>query len=167
MDIKIEVLNYIKDRYIEEQSRFTHFEEKCGKIVTLLTIIIGVFASLVGFKSQTLFGPSGKLDWVILLACSVIAFAMACSWGHALRALKLGECPVAAKSKSNAEYLFTATEEDAFKQIIDCYVDTTEKLTKVIDEKATNLEQAYKNLVLSAWSSIFLVILLVIKELSV
>lgn len=165
MDIKTEALNYIKDRYIEEQSRFKHFEEKCGKLVTLMTIVIGIFTALVGFKSKVIFSPVSEIEWLILVACGAISLVLACSWGHALLALKLGECPVAPKSRANADYILGTSDEKSLAHMIDCYVDTTEKLSVVIDRKAQNLEHAYNEMAIAAWISGLLVILIAIKEL--
>lgn len=166
MDIKSEALSYIRDRYVEEQSRFNHFEEKCGKLVSLLTIVIGIFVSLVGFKSKALFSLDSELDWIVLGLCALLSIVLASAWGHALRALKLGDCPVAAKSRKNADYILSTSSESAFQHIVDCYVDTTEILGKVIDEKAQNLEHAYGEITASAWISALLALFIAIKELS-
>jgi len=32
MDQKTEILNYVKERYMEEKDRFNHFEDKCGNL---------------------------------------------------------------------------------------------------------------------------------------
>lgn len=165
MDRTTEALNYIRERYFEEQARFNHLEDKCGKLVTLLTISIAAYGSLVVFKSDSILKSCTELEWIISAICIASFFAMACSWGHALLALKMGGRPVAAKSRKNAEYLYSASDEDAIQQMFDCYVNTTEELGSVIDLKATNLEHAYNELSISAWLVAIFAILIVIKEL--
>ena len=58
-----EILNYVRERYVEEKDRFNHFEDKCGKILNSLTIVIVAFCGIVGFKSDTLFSPTTVIEW--------------------------------------------------------------------------------------------------------
>lgn len=160
-----EAISYIKDRYNEEQARFNHFEEKCGRLVTLLTVTIAALGGLVGFKKDNIFTPCTELDMVILILCLLSFFVLSCAWGHSLLALKVGECPVAAKSRDNAEYLVNASKEDAIKQIFECYVNPTGELAEVINTKTQNLEHAYNELSIGAWLVAIFSILLIGKEI--
>ena len=98
MITKAEILNYVQARYVEEKDRFKHFEEKCGKLLNSLSIIIVAFCGITGFKSSTLFSPQTMIQWIILFLCCLAFFSLACAWGHMLLALKIGICPIAAKS---------------------------------------------------------------------
>ncbi len=160
-----EAISYIKDRYNEELARFTHFEEKCGRLVALLTVTIAALGGLVGFKKDNIFSPCTELDWVVLVVCLLSFFILSCAWGHSLLALKVGDCPVAAKSRDNAEYLVSASQEDSIKQIFECYVNTTSELSEVINTKAKNLEHAYNELSIGAWLVAIFSILLIGKEI--
>ena len=164
MNQKTEVLNYVQQRYMEEQARFKHFEDKCSKLVNSLTIVIAAFCGIVGFKSEALFSPNTELQWINLILCCLAFFALACAWGHSLLALRIGDCPIAAKSRKNADYLLKAEPDDAFIQMFDCYVDATQELHSVIDKKSINLEHAYDELILGASLAVGFMFLSVIME---
>ncbi len=164
MNQKTEVLNYVQQRYMEEQARFKHFEDKCSKLINSLTIVIAAFCGIVGFKGGTLFSPNTALQWITLILCCLAFSALACAWGHSLFALRIGDCPIAAKSRENADYFLKAEPDDSFKQMFDCYVDATQELHSVIDKKSINLEHAYGELILGASSVVGFIILSVIME---
>lgn len=164
MNPKTEILNYVQERYMEEKDRFKHFEDKCSRLLNSLTIVIVAFCGIVGFKSATLFSPLTGLQWINLFLCSLAFFALACAWGHSLLALKIGECPIAAKSRENADYLLNAEAKDAFEQMFACYVDATQELHSVIEKKSINLEHAYDELILGASSVVVFIFLTVIME---
>jgi len=165
MDIKTESLIYIRDRYFEEQSRFKHIEDKCGKLITLLTILIAVLGAFANLNINNLFNPCTWIEWAILVIVLLVFFVLSCSWGHSLLALKVGNSPVATKTRENADYIISANEEDALKQIVNCYISTIEELTPIIDEKAINIKHAYDELVISAWLIGSFSILFIIKEI--
>lgn len=164
MITKAEILNYVQGRYTEEQERFKHFEEKCGKLLNSLTIVIAAFCGIAGFKSSTLFSPHTMLQWINLILCCLAFMALSCAWGHLLLALKIGVCPIAAKSRENSDYLMKAEPKDAFEQMFDCYVDATQEIESVIEKKSKNLELAYDELILGASLVIAFIFLTIIME---
>ncbi|WP_292957065.1 MULTISPECIES: hypothetical protein [unclassified Neptuniibacter] len=146
-----QTLEYLKDRYTEEQSRFDHFENKCSKFLTFVTVIIAVISALSGINDGAIFQPVTEVAWVILVLYLFGALSIVCSWGHALLALRIGDCSVMPRSRETAEYLSVVDDETASKHIYNCYVDTLEKLATEINHKSRNLELAYQELTISAW----------------
>ncbi len=161
---KAEILNYVQGRYAEEQDRFKHFEEKCGKLLNSLTIVIVAFCGITGFKSSTLFSPQTFFQWLNLVLCCLAFVALSCAWGHLLFALKIGVCPIAAKSRDNAEYLKKAELHEAFEQMFACFVDATQEIESVIEKKSKNLELAYDELILGACLVVSFIFLTIIME---
>ncbi|MBF4377435.1 hypothetical protein, partial [Vibrio anguillarum] len=98
------------------------------------------------FAKDSLFSPNTPWMWVQLALFCIASLCLVCSWGHAILAIKIGDCPVLPKQENVAVYLrdSSACERDAY--IFDCYVDTLKQLTKVIDEKSINLEHSYDEL---------------------
>lgn len=107
--------------------------------------------------------PSGLLDWLIIALFGFSFLCLTCSWGHALLALRISDAPVAAKSRSNSDYLLEQTDEEALEQIINCYVSPMEELGQVIDEKARNLNLAYEELVYGAAATAIFILLALYK----
>jgi hypothetical protein len=126
--------------------------------------VIVAFCGIVGFKSATLLSPRTMLEWINLFLCCLAFFALSCAWGHSLLALKIGKCPMAAKSKKNADYLLNAEPKDAFEQMFSCYVDATQELDLVIEKKSINLEHAYDELLLGASLVVVFILLTITME---
>lgn len=144
-------ISYAKDRYHEEQARLFHVEEKCYRMITLLTLSIAAFGGAFSLKSDVLLNPKSPLEWITLSIASICFITLACSWGHALRALKIGDWPIAPKSKENCDYILNSTKEESQQHIYDCYVDTTQIIDQSIKEKIESLEHSYNEMALSAF----------------
>jgi len=126
--------------------------------------VIVAFCGIVGFKSDTLFSPTTILEWINLFLCFLGFFTLSCAWCHSLLALKIGKSPIAAKDKENADYLLNADLKDAFEQMFSCYVDATQELDTVIDDKSKNLELAYEELFIGAgWVIGFILLTIIIR----
>ncbi|MBC3767284.1 hypothetical protein [Neptunicella marina] len=147
----METLDYLKDRYAEELSRFNHFETKCSKFLTFITGIIGGMTAFASFTKETLLMPETPIGWIQLLLFCLSLFIAICAWGHSLLALRIGKCPILPKSKVAASYINRVSETERIEYIYECYVDTLELLTEEIDKKSHNLELAYSELTMSAW----------------
>ncbi len=159
-------LDYLKDRYSEEQSRFDHFENKCAKLITFTSIIIGVVTAVAGVNKGAIFQPQSPVSWIALAAFLAGAFSIICAWGHALLALRIGECPVLPRSRAAAEYLAAVDSDSQYTYIYNCYIDTLERLAEVIEEKSRNIELAYQELSISAWGLAFSAVLTMIMEIT-
>lgn len=144
-------LDYLKDRYTEEQSRFDHFENKCTKLLTFTSIVIGAITAVAGINKGAVFHPQSPASWLIFLAFLAGCISIACAWGHALLALRIGDCPVLPRSRTAAEYLCEVDEDSQSIYLYNCYVDTLERLATVINQKSRNLELAYQELSIGAW----------------
>jgi hypothetical protein len=151
MENKLEALHYVRERYIEEQARFTHVENKCAMFLTLLTIMIAVFGMLVGFNNKEMFKPKSIAEWVELIFFALAVFTMVCSWGHFLLALKIGKAPVAPRNIETANWFKIASNNECITHIYNCYADTTPEVSTTIEEKIRNIELAYDELAISAW----------------
>lgn len=150
MDIKTEALNYIRERYNEEQRRFHHFEEKCSKLVGLLTFMLSGTSVIITILGKDKIPPNGTFEWLTLILLGCALFLMFCAWGHAMLALKIGDCPQASRSRENAYFIFNAQEADALDQIYECYVNSTQELFSFIQDKAKNLKYTFEEMFIAA-----------------
>lgn len=147
-----EVLDYLKDRYAEEQARFTQLEEKSAKILGYLSILIGVLGAALGFKDSALLSPNSLFEWVRLLVFAVALIFVICSWGHSLLALKISNCPVMPRSRAAIEWM-TYVEKSAWEeQLVGWYANTIDELSFLSNQKARNIDLCYSELTCSAWA---------------
>lgn len=161
-----ETISYLKDRFKEEQGRFDHFENKCAKFLTAVSIVIAALSALAGLKNGILFQISSPIGAMIFVAFAVAAVCIACSWGHAFGALRISECPAVPSSRATAVYLLAVDAEQQKLHIYNCYIDTLEKLKQAIDEKSRPLELAYQELVIGAGFLMLFAVLTAIRELT-
>lgn len=147
-----QTLEYLKDRYNEEQSRFDHIENKCSRFITFLTVVIAGITALSSMRDGAIFQPSNALSWVALSLFLLGAFSTVCAWGHCFMALRVSDSSVLPRSREAAQYLQASTKDEAARYLFNCYVDTLEKVKAEIDQKSKYLEIAYQEVVISAWS---------------
>jgi len=166
MDKNLEILNYTRERYQEEQSRFHHFESKSGMIVSSLSIVITIYCSIISFKGSYLFSPKNEIQAYSLVLCCLSFVALIFAWFHSMLALKIGECPIPPKSKDNFNYLRSGPDDEVFTHILESYVDTTEKLSPVIDTKSYFLKLAYSELIFGSISIVGFIILIAFQEIT-
>ena len=156
--------DYLKDRYNEELKRFEHLENKCGRFLNFVSIVIAAITALARLNSASLFHPATAVSWIATFvflcgsACALVA------WGHVFSALKMSDSAVMPKSRAAAEYISEASSDDALVYIHESYVDTIEELGKQLAEKSRRLCLAYDELKISALCMIFVVIYAAIVE---
>lgn len=161
-----ETISYLKDRFKEEQGRFDHFENKCAKFLTAVSIVIAALSALAGLKNGLLFQVTSPFAALIFISFAATAICVACSWGHAFSALRICDCPSLPSSRKTAEYLLAVDAEQQKLHIYKCYIDTIEKLQFAIDAKSKPLDLAYSELVWGAGFFMLLAILTTIRELT-
>ncbi|EJM62357.1 hypothetical protein PMI30_04674 [Pseudomonas sp. GM50] len=162
-----ETLAYLKDRYKDEQARFDHFENKCVKFLTAVSVVIAALTALASAKGRVLFTLNTPPDFIALGCFFAAAICVVCSWGHALSALRIRDCPTLPSSRQTAEWM-KAVDTSAHQQhLYNCYIDTLEKLKSAIDEKSKPLDFAYEEIVYAAWALSLLAVISVGKELFV
>lgn len=144
-------LEYLKDRYNEESSRFEHLESKCEKFISLITIIIAVIAGLVSLNGGDIIHPKTKIEWFNFIIFTFACFSIVCCWGHSLLALKIGDTPTLPRSIKVSEYFEAVNEELTYLYIYNAHKHTIQKLSDELQKKEKNLEIAYTELVISAW----------------
>ncbi|KRP84219.1 MULTISPECIES: hypothetical protein [Pseudomonas] len=160
-----ETLAYLKDRYKDEQARFDHFENKCAKFLTAVSVVIAALTALVSAKGRVLFTLNGPSDFVALGCFLAAALCVICSWGHALSALRIRNCPTLPYSRQTIEWLKDADSSDHQQHVYNCYIGTLEKLKSAIDEKSKPLDFAYNEMVYAAWALSLLAVISITKEL--
>ncbi|MCH5551115.1 hypothetical protein L6227_17705 [Pseudomonas syringae pv. syringae] len=161
-----ETISYLQSRFKDEQSRFDHFENKCAKFLTAVSIVIAALGALASVKNGVLFQLSSPITVMIFCSFAAAAFCIGCSWGHAFSALRISDCPALPSSRGTAEYLKNADADNQQLHIYNCYIDTLEKLKAAIDEKSKPLDLAYSELVYGAGFIALLAVLITLRELS-
>lgn len=157
-------LEYLRERYAEEQARFDHFENKSSKFLTFVTVIVGGIIALASVNKGFIFHPETELQWIVFVVFVCGSFSAVCAWGHSLLALRIGDCSVLPRNRATAKYLSEVDEDAALKHIYNCYVDTLEDLYDKINQKSRNLELAYDEITISAWCLGFVAILISLME---
>ncbi len=155
MDNKIavnkDVLEYFKDRYIEEQSRFDHFEAKCSRFLTFVTVIIALLTGFYELKANDINFSECKALQIIMSSSFIFGcISISISWFFSLAAMKISECSIVPNNRNTAEYLIGVDPVTAAEYILASYIDTIEMLSPEIQRKSDYLNIAYKALIFSA-----------------
>ncbi|MBD0410238.1 hypothetical protein [Pseudoalteromonas distincta] len=162
---EITTLKYLHDRYLEEQLRYTHFENKSSKLLTFITGIIGFLTFYATRNQSDLFNFETYANITKFIVYLITIFLIVCAWGHTLRAIKIGNCPNLPLTKDVLYYLENAPRNQRDPYLKDCYFDTLEELSQYINDKAKNLEYAYEELFYSACTLSVLGFITIIMEI--
>lgn len=100
-----ETISYLQNRFKDEQSRFDHFENKCAKLLTAVSIVLAALSALAGLKNAVLFQLSSPITVMVFCSFAAAAICIGSSWGHAFSALRINDCPALPSSRDTAEYL--------------------------------------------------------------
>ena len=163
--MKPEIVQYARERYIEEHQRFDHIENKCVRIMAFTTIIITGLTGLLAFYSAGLFQPNSLLDYSILIVTVLSVFVLICSWGHALASINLGSVSFAPSKEKNFSYMKERTETEMLNHMVNCYITPLRTIRPKIDRKAKFLRFAYEELALAGFFLSLLLFLTFLREI--
>ncbi|REL35694.1 hypothetical protein [Thalassotalea euphylliae] len=160
-----ESIAYIKERYSEEIATFENIENKCARYLTLITIIIVAFSSILGFQNSDLFKPNNFLEYLALISAVGAIFSLVCSFGHLLLCLKIKKAVLVPRCDKTSNWLREKRKEKVVSKIFDWYANAVKKSAKYNDEKIKPLKLAYSELVIAVWLISFFAITKLILEL--
>lgn len=166
----IEILNYAQARYEEEHKRFDQVEEKAIKLVSFLTIGAAVVAALFGEEKRR-FSLEGLTGGAILIVSCFLLLTVFAAWVHAMLAVKVATSTYAARNRETFDYLTHPAHKNddakpAHQHIFNCYIDSIEKLIRIVDEKARNLKLAQQEVMLGGGLLFILLVLIGIQDLA-
>lgn len=157
------ILNYARDRYMEESDRFLHLEEKAGKFLNLLSVVIGGFVAVSGFYFEATGRPTGAIGWLTFAFMSLTFIALASAWGHVLAALKIQDYEVPRNSDDAYEFMLSDGKH-ADKYILDNYRAATAAMSRNLESKERNLDLAFGDIALSGVLVALSVLIVSIRE---
>lgn len=146
-----DTIEYLKNRYHDARARFEHVEHKGAILLVFITMMIIASALIASLEGELIFQPFSPVGWIALVSFLSALFSLVCAWGHALLALRQGECPALPANKKTVEYLSSTDAETTGAHLVDCYLESIEKLTEAIDSKTRSLGFAFEELTLGAW----------------
>ena len=158
-------LPYMKERYADELQRFKDIEDKAIKLTSLLSILIAVLGTGLGFNKEPLISPKGFTDWLIIALAVYLLIFLFCSWANAMIAIKIGHFPIVPHNREALEWIHEADKGDCEEYIARCYIDVIDLLSNEIERKVDALQNCYNDLTTSAWLASALVISFYISEL--
>jgi hypothetical protein len=160
-------LEFLKDRYNEELSRFQHLEDKCAKFLTVVTIILGAVTAIGRIDTGRIFHPDSAWEAVTLLLFVWGVIFIVCAWGNALNAIRIIDSAIVPNNRETANWLLEQeTENSANEHIIKCYMDAIESLGDQLANKAEKLERAFTSIIASAACLGVVAVLTMLMELS-
>ena len=162
--MKPEIIYLAKDRYTQAHTCYDQAAQKAGRIITVITLLIGLLTTLVATLSESIFSPQGLIGWSVLICQICSLFSLICAWGHALLAIKFGSYHPPALSKHEFDHLQEASREAMYRHILNCYVEPTEKLAAINTQKEKYLKFSYQELAIGGYLLAALFIILFLKE---
>jgi hypothetical protein len=139
---KYQVLyNLSKDAFAEELARFNVIDEKAGKYISVVTLLLGVYGFYAQWIIERLIPPSGILQWILILLGGIILLGLVSTWFtifSVLRRHRLQKIPL----DSSVIEFFEKNE------LLDIYHALSRGMKDAIEKNRTINEDKMKRLVL-------------------
>ncbi|MCB2261864.1 MAG: hypothetical protein LGR52_02830 [Candidatus Thiosymbion ectosymbiont of Robbea hypermnestra] len=84
---------YARASLDDELNRSSRIEEKTGKFINLLSIIVAAYSLLLRYLVPDIFPLQGVFRWSIVVAIAITYLGLLLSWGFLYKALKFVEMP--------------------------------------------------------------------------
>lgn len=156
--------DYAKSSLNHELKRFDALDSKANKFLGLVSAVLGIFVSLIGWGFNKFFPPVSAMQcWVVFLLF-VILFGLVVSWFKLFSSIRITNMPTLKLEERACDYLCQENEQ-VFKDILKIYANLIEAHRSVMTRKIELVDSAYKYIQFSAVVTIVTAFFILISQL--
>ena len=141
------MIEYLRDRYNEELSRYTTIEEKCTKLLTVISILIALLTAIGAIDNGAIFKPRSPSSAVVLFLYICAALGIGWTWIETLNAFNTKPNTVATKNKQAIDHMCISNHEESLNYILTIYRDALPEMSQEINSKASIISNAHRSLI--------------------
>ena len=156
--------DYAKSSLNHELKRFDALDSKANKFLGLVSAVLGIFASLVGWGFGKFFPPVTAMQcWVVFLLF-LIVFGLVGSWFKLFASIRITNMPTLKLEERACDYLCQENEQ-VIKDILKIYANLIEVHRSVMTQKIELVDSAYRYIQFSAVTTIVTAFFILISQL--
>ena len=152
-----ELYQLAKEDFAAEVERLTRVEGKATALLSVLTLLIGIYGLLTEWALTNVLPPEVWQEWAIVILAGMIVLGSATSWVYVFRVLTVDHRPILSVDKSVISFY----DENA---LVDIYYAMAKRISQgagknrvLLKKKAQRLTMGYYSLVISGLLIVLLV----------
>ena len=158
--------DYARKSLDEDIARFQIIDEKAGKFLTLISVVLGVFSGIVPWVFEHNFPPSSLLSWALVVVLFLTFIALVSAWGFLFRTIKIARVPRMSLNDEIDDLFWDEEFPNIYYKLTKACRNALEINREVIDEKGKLIKLAYKDITVSAWLVALGLVLIISLKLS-
>ncbi|MGR3064572.1 hypothetical protein ABMY28_21765 [Vibrio vulnificus] len=162
--IKEVAYDYAKSSLDHELKRFDALDSKANKFLSLVSVVLGIFVSLIGWGFDKFFPPVSAMQcWVVFLLF-LIALGLVGSWFKLFGSIRITNMPTLKLNGQACEDLCQENEK-VFRDILKVYASLIEVHRSVMTQKIELVDSAYRHIQFSAIVTLVAAFFILISQL--
>ncbi|MFM2642572.1 hypothetical protein AAFX33_15570 [Vibrio chagasii] len=156
--------NYAKMALDQELKRFDSLDSKANKFLGLISVVLGVLVSVIGWGFEKFFPPVTSLQCLIVFLLFLIILSLSLAWHYLFKSIKISDFPTLRLDQNVCSQLCTFEEEN-IRTIIISYQQLLEVHKNVMLLKEKYVEKAYKNISYGAGITLIALFFIMVSQL--
>ena len=156
--------DYAKSSLDHELKRFDSLDAKANKFLGLVSAILGVFVSLIGWGFDKFFPPISFMQCWIVFLLFLIIFGLLQAWFKLFGSIRITNIPTLKLEERACEYLCQENEQ-VIKDILKVYANLIETHREVMTKKIILVDSAYRYIQFSAVVTIITAFFILVSQL--
>ncbi|MCV6639327.1 hypothetical protein [Candidatus Albibeggiatoa sp. nov. NOAA] len=148
---------YAKDVYDEELKRYNRIDDKAFKLLSVLSIFIGLFGFILRWLAEEIIPPESLYAWIVLISSSGLLIASCVSWWLMFRVIEVSDLQKMPLDRGVFDF-FKNDLHDIHQGFAETFEEANQTNRKLNDKKAKTLSFGYKGIFTTA---IFFVIFII------
>ncbi|PRQ63260.1 hypothetical protein [Vibrio sp. V01_P9A10T6] len=148
----------------QELKRFDSLDNKANKFLGLISVVLGVLVSVIGWGFDKFFPPVTAMQcWVVFLLFLIIS-NLSLAWHYLFKSIKVSDFPTL-KLDRNVSSTLCDFEEENIKTIIISYQELLSEHKSVMLVKEYYVEKAYKCISYGAMLTLMALFFIMVSQL--
>lgn len=156
--------DYAKSSLNHELQRFDVLDSKANKFLGLVSAVLGIFVSLIGWGFNKFFPPVSAMQCWVVFFLFVILFGLVVSWFKLFSSIRITNMPTLKLEERACDYLCQENEQ-VFKDILKIYANLIKDHRSVMTRKIELVDSAYGYIQFSAVVTIVTAFFILISQL--
>jgi hypothetical protein len=144
-----ELYQLAKEDFSAEVDRLSRIEAKATALLSVLTLLIGVYGLMAEWALKRVLPPTAWFEWVILVLSGHIVLTLAISWVYVFRVLTVDHRPILSVNKSVIDFYDKNPLVNIYYAMAKRISQGAEQNRVLLRKKAKRLTKGYYGLITS------------------
>lgn len=144
-----ELYQLAKEDFASEVDRLTRVEGKATALLSVLTLLIGIYGLITEWALTNVLPPEVWQEWVIVILAGMIVLGLSVSWVYVFRVLTVDHRPILSVNESVIDFYDKNTLINIYYAMARRISQGAEQNRELLKKKAKRLTMGYYGLIIS------------------